>query len=68
MLLGNPEIMTMILSLQSNPAIQAILADPAVMRAVSAGDLNALLSHPKFLELLNDPTVREIVKKVEEGK
>jgi hypothetical protein len=67
-LLGNPEIMTMILSLQSNPAMQAILADPAVMRAVSAGDLNALLAHPKFLELLNDPTVRDIVKKVEEGK
>ena len=67
-LLGNPEIMTMILALQSNPAMQAILADPAVMRAVSAGDLNALLAHPKFLELLNDPTVREIVKQVEKGK
>jgi hypothetical protein len=67
-LLGNPEIMTMILSLQSNPAMQAILADPAVMRAVSAGDLNALLAHPKFLELLNDPTVRDIVKQVEKRK
>lgn len=60
--------MTMILSLQSHPAMQAILADPTVLRAVSAGDLNALLAHPKFLELLNDPTVREIVKQVEEGK
>ena len=67
-LLGNPEIMTMILSLQDNPAMQAILADPAVMQAVNAGDLNAVLAHPKFLELLNDPTVREIVKQVEERK
>jgi hypothetical protein len=67
-LLGNPEIMTMILSLQDNPAMQAILADPAVMQAVNAGDLNAVLAHPKFLELLNDPQVREIVKQVEERK
>jgi hypothetical protein len=62
-LMNNPEIMGMVLSLQENPAMQALLADPAVLDAINKGDFNALLANPRFLELLNDPTVHDITKK-----
>lgn len=50
-----------VLSLQNDAQVQAILNDPATMRAVQAGDLGALMSNPKFKALLDNPTVRSLV-------
>ncbi|KAF0218529.1 MAG: hypothetical protein FD174_2829 [Geobacteraceae bacterium] len=63
-LMGDNEIMALILSLQNDPDMQALLNDPAVLNAVSAGDINALTGNPRFMELLNNPKVREIQKRV----
>lgn len=50
-----------VLSLQDDPQVKAILDDPATMRAVQSGDLNALMNDPKLGALLNNPTVRSLV-------
>jgi hypothetical protein len=59
-LLSNEEILPILLSLQNDPEIQGILNDPEIMDAVFAGDLQRLMSNPKFMELLNHPKVRRI--------
>lgn len=64
-IMGDKEIMGLILSLQGDPDFQKILADPEVMRAVSAGDITALTANPKFMQLLNNPTVQRIQQKVQ---
>ncbi|MFC1821866.1 hypothetical protein ACFL9T_04105 [Thermodesulfobacteriota bacterium] len=62
-MMKDPEILKMIFSLQDDPEVQAILKDPAVLEAVSSGDIEALLSNPKILKLLNNPKIQEIGKK-----
>ena len=44
--------------------IQAVLSDTALMDALRAGDLNAVTSNPKFMRLLENPAVQEIMKGV----
>lgn len=63
-LTGDREIMALIFSLQNDPEIQALLNDPAVLKAVNAGDIDALTKNPRFMELLNNPKVLEIQKRV----
>ncbi len=60
---SDPNTMKMIESLQNDPAVQQILRDGDLMRAVNAGDISTLLSNPKILELLGNPTVQEIIRK-----
>ena len=55
-MMGDEEIIAMILSLQNDPEFQAILQDPEIMSAVSSGDINALLSNQNFLKLLENST------------
>ena len=62
-LLNDEDILTTILSLQEDPKVQEVLNDPDVMNAVLAGDVQSLMSNPKFLELLNHPKMQEILKK-----
>jgi hypothetical protein len=61
---GDEEIMYLINSLKDDPEMQAILNDPETMKAISAGDLSALMANPKIMELLNNQKVREIQKKM----
>lgn len=63
-MMNNDEVMGLVLSLQNDPQMQELLKDPDIMKAVSAGDITALMSNPKFIELLNRPEVKEIQKKV----
>jgi hypothetical protein len=65
-MMGNEEIFAMILSLQNDPEFRAILQDPEIMAAVSSGDINVLLSNQKFLKLLENSTVQDIGKMIEE--
>ena len=51
-----------VLSLGGDAQMQAILNDPATMRAVQTGDLGALMSDRKFQALLRNPKVRSLVE------
>ena len=65
-MMSDEEVVEMILSLQNDPAVQEILQDPEIMKAVNAGDMDSLLSNPKFMKLLENPTIQDIRKKVTE--
>lgn len=64
-MMSDPEIMSMIQSLQNDPDFKKILEDPELMRAVQSGDLAALTANPQFMKLLNNQKVQEIHRKVE---
>lgn len=57
--------MELIRSLQNDPDFQALLKDPAIVRAVQAGDYGALLNNPAMLKLLEKPQVKEIGKRMQ---
>lgn len=57
-------IMALIRAMQNDPEMQALLSDPAIIRAVQAGDIGTLINNPDFLKLLNNPRVREIEKRI----
>ena len=61
---GNEDIMPLIRALQDDPELQALVNDPAVMKAISAGDLGALTANPKIMKLMKNPKVQEIQKKM----
>jgi len=60
----DPELMNSIRSLQDDPQVQKAMQDPKVIEAFNAGDLGALMADPKILELLNNPKINDIQKKV----
>jgi hypothetical protein len=59
--------MALISALQNDPDVQAILADPSILGAIQAGDIGALSNNPAFLKLLNNPRIREIENRVQQG-
>lgn len=61
-IMANEQIMAMIMNLQDDPEIQAILQDPEMMEAVNAGDMNALLGNPKFRQLMENSKIKAITK------
>ena len=63
-MMSDHEVMSMIRSLREDPQFTKILEDPEIMNAVNTGDTAALMANPKFLQLLNNPTVRDIQQKV----
>lgn len=63
-MMSDQDVMSMIKSLKDDPQFTKILEDPDIMNAVSSGDTAALMANPKFLQLLHNPTVRDIQQKV----
>ncbi len=63
-MMSDKEIMGLIESLQNDPDFKKILEDPEIMKAVQEGNIPALTADPRIMQLLNNPTVREIEKKV----
>jgi len=61
---GNGELMRSISSLQTDPQIQAILQDQEIMQAILRYDLATLQSNPKFMRLMNNPSIKAITKQV----
>jgi hypothetical protein len=66
LIMGDQEILQMILSLLNDPDIQGIVEDPSIIEAVNRGDIEALSSNPKFMKLLDNPAIQELTKKLEE--
>lgn len=64
-MMSDQEIMGMIQSLQDDPAFKKLLEDPEMLKAVSAGDVAALAANSNFMKLLDNPTVKEIHRKVQ---
>jgi hypothetical protein len=61
---ADEEIMNKIQSLKDDPAFQKVLEDPELLNAVNSGDVAALMADPKFLQLLQNPAVQDIQKKM----
>ena len=64
-MMNDSEVMDMIQSLKDDPSFQKALEDPEFMKAVAAGDTAALMANPKFLEIMNNATVRDIQRKMQ---
>lgn len=64
-MMGNKEIMDLIMSLQNDPDIQKILQDPDIMKAVNSGDIATLMANPAFMRILNKKEVHEIGTKLQ---
>ena len=63
-MLSDKEIMSLIQTLQNDPEFNKVLQDPEIMKAVNSGDIAALQANPRFMMLLNNAAVKEIVRKV----
>lgn len=63
-MMSDKEVMSMIQSLQDDAEFKKLLEDPETMKAVQSGDVAALMANPQFMKLLNNPTVKDIQKKV----
>ena len=62
-LMGSPDTVEIIEGLQNNPAMQNILNNPDLMKAISQGDLETLGRSPDIQALMNNPKVRDIIEK-----
>ena len=63
-MVGNAEIMAAITAMQSDPQVQAALADPEFMQLVASGNLTAIQSNPRFKALMNNPGLRALQERM----
>jgi hypothetical protein len=61
---ANPELLQLVLALQNDRQMQAVLADPNLMKEIAAGDYTALKNDPKIIALMRDENVRAILNDV----
>lgn len=61
---SDPGIMASIVQLQSDPEMQALLADPVVMRAIQQFDLDALARNPRIQKLMRSQKFKQIESRV----
>ena len=64
-MLSDSQVMALISALKNDPALQAILADPSFMQAITTRDIDTLANDPRFMKLFDNPLIREIIKRVE---
>lgn len=64
LMMSKPEIMEKISTLQSQADIQKILSDPNLINLINAGDISALLAQPQFMQLLENPVMKEITQEI----
>jgi hypothetical protein len=61
----DPKLLTMLLALQNDPDVTAVLADPQIMAKIAAGDYTALMNDPKIVALMNNEKVRAIIEEMQ---
>ena len=61
-LISDPAVFGMIMALQNDPAIRAVLSDPAFLSLITSGNLEAIQGNPRFQELLQHPGLRAILE------
>ena len=64
-MIADESVIQLILALQNDPDFQDVLQDESIMKAISSGDFNALMSNPKIVKLMNNSSVQEIKRKLE---
>jgi hypothetical protein len=62
LILSDPNILTIVMSLQNDPQLLSIINDPVTMRAITAGDLESLRNNPKILELEGHQTIQQLLQ------
>lgn len=60
----NPQIMEMIQTLQNDPEIKLLIQDKDIMDAVTAGDINTLMSNPEFIKIFENSSIQQIQKEI----
>ena len=58
----DPTALQSIMSLQSDPQIQAVLSDPAIVKAIEEGDFVSLLGNPKIQALESNEHLQQLVR------
>jgi hypothetical protein len=61
----DPTAVQAIMNLQSDPQIQAVLSDPAIMKAIQDGDYTSLLGNPKIQALESNEQLKQLVRQQE---
>jgi len=64
-MIADESIIQLILALQNDQDFQDILQDESIMKAISSGDFNVLMTNPKIVKLMNNSSVQEIKGKLE---
>lgn len=59
-IVNSPGVMSMIMELQNDPQMKAVLADPEIMRAVQNLDLQTLRNNPKIKALMDHSKIKRI--------
>ena len=67
-IMNNDVLLQMVMALQNDPDVQAVLTDPELKKAIDAGDMASLLGNPAFLKLLENEQVRQIQQRVLSGE
>jgi hypothetical protein len=65
---ANPALMVKVEALRKDASLQAVMNDPAIMKAVQSGDLAALLNNEKIKALLENPNVQAVTQDVLDGQ
>ena len=63
-LMNDPKSAAVITTLAADPQIQEILKDQQIHEAAQAGDVEALIKNKKFIDMVNNPKLREAVDKI----
>jgi hypothetical protein len=61
----DPTAVQAIMNLQSDPQIQAVLSDPAIVKAIQEGDYTSLLGNPKIQALESNEHLQQLVRQQE---
>jgi len=61
-IMAEPGVLPLVMSLQQDPDLLAILNDPQIMQAIMSGQITTLQNHPKFRQMESNPTIQEIMQ------
>ncbi len=67
-MLANPQVMTDIQALATDPDVVKLISDPAFMEAARNHDVASLQSNPRTMELMNNPKVKALIEKLKAGQ
>ena len=63
-IVGDPTLVGAITALQSDPELQAALADPAFTQLILSGNVVALSADPRFLRLMANPAIQSLLGRI----
>ena len=63
-MMGDPEIMGMLYTLQNNPQLMRALQDPEIFQLIQTGDMEAINNHPTFKMLESNEQIRDILNRM----